>query len=56
MEERVGERRHVWVEASTIFHQIGPPSPQPSPAPSSREREKISVEVRGYARVKTVRR
>ena len=42
MEERAGERRHVWVEAGAIVHQTGPPSPWPSPAPSSQEREKTS--------------
>jgi hypothetical protein len=24
MEERAGERRHVWTEAGAMFHQIGP--------------------------------
>src|ERR1035441_3094582 len=33
MEERAGERRHVWVRYSTKSDQ-----PQPSPVPSSRER------------------
>jgi hypothetical protein len=39
MEERAGERRHVWVEAGTIFHRIGPP--RSSPASSSQEGEKL---------------